>query len=52
MGREWVLIALIAVVGFLCGGVYSAWKTSKTAAGVLAALAVLAAGGALAWYLS
>ena len=52
MGKEWIWIALVAVAGFLLGGVYSAWKTSKAAAGVLMVLTLLAAGGAIAWYTS
>ncbi|MGH3621644.1 MAG: hypothetical protein ACRDQ5_07615 [Sciscionella sp.] len=52
MGKEWIWVGLLAVVGFLLGGVYSAWKTSKAAAGVLFALVLLAAGGATAWYFS
>lgn len=52
MSKEWVLIGLIAVCGFLIGGIYTTWKTARTMAIVLAFLLVLAAGGAVAWYLS
>lgn len=47
-----MLPLLIAVCGFLLGGVYTTWKTAKTMALVLLLLLALAVGGALAWYLS
>jgi hypothetical protein len=47
----WVIL-LFAVCGFLLGGVYAAWKTAKLMAGVYLVLALLAGGGAVAWYLS
>lgn len=52
MGRDWIWVVLIVVAGFLLGGAYSAWKTSKIFAGVLFLLVLLAAGGAVAWYMS
>lgn len=52
MSKEIVLVVLIAVAGFLIGGVYTTWKTAKVMAGVLGVAAVLAVGGAVAWYLS
>lgn len=52
MGRDWIWIGLIAITGFLLGGVYSAWKTSKAFAVVLFLLVLLSAGGAVAWYAS
>lgn len=52
MGREWIWVGLVAVAGFLLGGVYSAWKTSKAFATVLAGLCCLAAAGAVLWYIS
>lgn len=52
MSKEWVLPVLIAVAGFLLGGVYTTWKTAKTMAIVLLVLVALAVGGAVAWYLS
>jgi membrane protein DedA with SNARE-associated domain len=52
MGPEWIWVALVAVGGFLLGGVYSAWKTSKVVAGALFVLVLLAAAGAVAWYMS
>ena len=50
--HEYIAIALLALAGFLIGGVYTMWKTAKIAATVLGVLALLAAGGAVAWYLS
>lgn len=50
--HEYIAIALLAVAGFLIGGVYTMWKTAKIAATVLGVLALLAAGGAIAWYVS
>lgn len=52
MTKDVALIALLAVAGFLVGGVYTTWKTAKVMAGVLAVAALLALGGAIAWYLS
>jgi hypothetical protein len=52
MGGDWLWIGLIAVAGFLLGGVYTMWKTSKFMAGVLFVLMLLAGGGAVAWYMS
>ncbi|MGH3435816.1 MAG: hypothetical protein ACRDRN_05045 [Sciscionella sp.] len=52
MGKDWIWVGLVAVAGFLIGGVYSAWKTSKIVAVVLALLVALAVAGAVAWYLS
>lgn len=51
MGTAWVSIALLGLAGFLLGGVYTLWKTSRAAAGILLALTVLAIGGAVVWYL-
>ena len=46
------LIGLLAVAGFLIGGVYTTWKTAKVMATVLAVAALVALGGAVAWYVS
>jgi len=46
------LIGLLAVAGFLIGGVYTTWKTAKVMASVLGVAALLAIGGAIAWYVS
>jgi hypothetical protein len=50
--HQWIAVALLAVAGFLIGGVYTMWQTAKLFAVVLAVLAVLAAGGAVAWFVS
>ena len=52
MSKDVVLILLLAVAGFLIGGVYTTWKTAKVMAGVLGVGALLAIGGAVAWYVS
>lgn len=53
MGKELAQIGLLAVAGILIGGVYSTWKNnSKVAAAVLAVAALLALGGAVAWFVS
>lgn len=52
MPSEVVVIGLIALAGFLLGGVYTTWKTAKGMAMVLLAAAVLAAGGATVWWFS
>ncbi len=53
MGKEFAEIGLVAVAGILIGGVYSTWKNgSKVTAGVLGVAALLALGGAAAWFLS
>ena len=46
-------VLLLALGGFLVGGVYSTWKNdSKIASVVLGIAAVLALGGAVAWFVS
>lgn len=52
MPSEVVIIGLIALAGFLIGGVYTTWKTAKGVAMVLLGAAVLAAGGAAVWWFS
>jgi hypothetical protein len=52
VSKDVVLILLLAVAGFLIGGVYTTWKTAKVMASVLAVAALLAIGGAIAWYVS
>jgi hypothetical protein len=52
MSKEIIVIGLIALAGFLVGGVYSTWKTAKAMAIVLLLLAVVAAGGAVVWLVS
>jgi hypothetical protein len=50
--KDVALIGLLALAGFLIGGVYTTWKTAKVMATVLALAAALAVGGAIAWYVS
>ncbi|HEV2783990.1 MAG TPA: hypothetical protein VGX25_31770 [Actinophytocola sp.] len=52
MSKEVAVILLIALAGFLVGGAYTTWKTARTMAIVLLVLALLAAGGAVAWLAS
>ena len=52
MSKELVAVLLLALGGFLVGGVYSTWKTAKVLAGLLAVAALLAVGGAIAWLVS
>ncbi|HEY0806208.1 MAG TPA: hypothetical protein VGD84_14130 [Pseudonocardiaceae bacterium] len=52
MTKDVALIGLLALAGFLVGGVYTTWKTAKVMATVLALAAALAVGGAIAWYVS
>ncbi|WP_187351912.1 hypothetical protein [Allosaccharopolyspora coralli] len=49
--QEYAPLLLFAVAGFLLGGVYALWKTTKLMAGILAAAAVLAAVGGVLWLL-
>lgn len=46
---SWVGAALLALAGFLLGGVVSVWRTSRLLAGVLGVGAALAAAGGVAW---
>ncbi|WP_329050018.1 hypothetical protein OG738_44185 [Amycolatopsis sp. NBC_01488] len=45
-------VLLLALGGFLVGGVYSTWKTAKVMAAVLGVAALLAIGGAIFWLAS
>ncbi|GGM37492.1 hypothetical protein GCM10012275_05640 [Longimycelium tulufanense] len=49
MSNEWIWIGLIALAGFLLGGVYATWKAAKMFAVVLGVAAILAIAGAIAW---
>ncbi|WP_020498293.1 MULTISPECIES: hypothetical protein [Sciscionella] len=49
---EWLWILLLALGGFLIGGVISVWKTAKFFAIILLLLALLAIAGGVVWYLS
>jgi len=50
VSKEIVGIILLAVAGFLAGGVYTTWKTAKVLAGLLLVAALLALGGAILWF--
>ena len=52
MSKEVVVIILLAVAGFLVGGVYSTYKTAKLLAVILGLAAAVALGGAIVWLLS
>jgi hypothetical protein len=52
MSKEVVVIGLIAVAGFLAGGVYSTYKTAKVLAVILGICAAIAVGGAVVWMVS
>lgn len=47
-----IVVGLIALAGFLLGGVYTTWKSAKVMALLLLGAAVLAAGGAALWWFS
>ncbi|GAA3579062.1 hypothetical protein GCM10022222_74810 [Amycolatopsis ultiminotia] len=49
VSKEVIAVLLLALGGFLIGGVYSTWKTAKVIAVALGVAAVLAVGGAVAW---
>ncbi|MET7770769.1 hypothetical protein [Nocardia sp. NPDC005366] len=51
MSGDVTVIILLALSGFLLGGAYSLWKTARPLAIGLAVCGVLAAGGAIAWWL-
>lgn len=52
MNNGVVGVLLLALGGFLVGGVYSTWKTAKFMAVVLGVAALLAIGGAIFWLMS
>ncbi|MGB3438503.1 MAG: hypothetical protein WBA97_07090 [Actinophytocola sp.] len=52
MSKEVIVIGLLAVAGFLVGGVYSTYRTAKALAMILGLLAVVAVGGAVVWMAS
>ena len=49
MPKEVVVIGLLALAGFMAGGVYATWKTAKFLAVILLVLIVVAVGGAVLW---
>jgi hypothetical protein len=52
VSKNVAVILLVALAGFLVGGVYTTWKTARVTAIVLLVAAVRAAGGAIAWLVS
>ncbi|MGH3515689.1 MAG: hypothetical protein ACRDQI_07200 [Pseudonocardiaceae bacterium] len=48
---SWVGLALLAVAGFLLGGVVSAWRRSRSLAVVLGIGTALAIASGIAWLL-
>ncbi|MGW3993474.1 hypothetical protein [Amycolatopsis sp. NPDC004772] len=52
MSNGVVGVLLLALGGFLVGGVWSTWKSSKFLAVVLGIAALLAIGGAIFWFSS
>ena len=51
MTGSWAGVLLLALAGFLIGGVVSTWRGSRPLAVVLGLAAVLAAGAGVAWML-
>ena len=49
MPQEVVVVGLLALAGFMAGGVYATWKSARFLAIVLLVLIVLAVGGAVLW---
>ncbi|GAB3466254.1 hypothetical protein [Actinophytocola sediminis] len=52
MSKEVVVIGLLAVAGFLLGGVYSTYRTARGLAILLGVAAAVAVGGAILWMAS
>ena len=52
MSKEVIVVGLLAVAGFLAGGVYSTYRTAKGLAVILGLCAVIAVGGAVIWMIS
>lgn len=48
---SWVGVVLLAVAGFLLGGVTAVWRTSRLLAGTLGIAAALATAAGIAWLL-
>jgi hypothetical protein len=44
-------VGLLALAGFLVGGVYATWRTARTASTLLIVAAALAAAGGVVWLL-
>ena len=52
MSKEVVVIGLLALAGFLLGGVYSTYRTARGLAILLGAAAAIAVVGAILWMVS
>jgi hypothetical protein len=52
VSKEVVVIGLLALAGFLLGGVYSTYRTAKGPAILLGVAAAVAVGGAILWMVS
>ncbi|MFL6125275.1 hypothetical protein [Actinophytocola sp.] len=52
MSKEVIVIVLLAVAGFLAGGVYSTYRTAKVLSAILGVCALVAVGAAVAWMVS
>ena len=52
MSNEVIGILLLALAGFLIGGVYATWKTAKLFATALGVATLVAIGAAVAWFVS
>jgi len=49
--RDVIPVLLLALAGFLAGGSYTSWKTSRLLAVLLAVAAALALAGGIAWWI-
>lgn len=49
MSKEIAVILLVALAGFLLGGVYTTWKTARGLAVTLLVAAALAVVGVIVW---
>ena len=47
----WISVLMLALAGFLLGGMITIWRTSRPLAGVLAIGAALAIAAGIAWLL-
>jgi hypothetical protein len=52
VSKEIVAVLLLALAGFLAGGVYSTWRTARALAGLLGVATLLALGGGIVWLVS
>lgn len=52
MPKEVVVVGLLAVAGFLIGGVYATWRTARVLAVVLLLASALAVTAGILWLVS